>query len=325
MYGSSLTRPKTPKSRRPMSDANLRAFRFGLQVGDEDPDALRRTAGIAESAGFHVLLVGDHVGHSWAPLVILADLAAMTDRLRIGTLVLNNDLRHPLLLAQEVTTLDHMSGGRFELGLGAGHNPQEYEAMGRSIETPTARKARLSESAEILRALLDGRRVDFVGEHYTIRQAKVRAAAQEHLPILVAANGSTILSHAARHADIIGLSGLGRTLPDGDHHEVLWATSRLDEQVAVIRDAASDRWEALELNALVQHVEVTNRRRKAAADLAARIPGLTVEDALETPFLAIGTHAQIADQLLAARARWGISYVAVRNAEAFAPIVELLR
>ncbi len=287
-----------------MSDASLRGFRFGLQLWEADPSGLRRKARLAEEAGFDVLLVGDHVDDGWAPLPILADLAAITDRIRLGTLVLNNDLRHPVLLAQEVTTLDHMSGGRFELGLGAGHK---------------------SESVEILRALLDGRQVDFVGEHYTVRQAQVRAAAQDHLPILVAANGSRILAHAAQHADVIGLSGLGRTLPDGNHHEVRWAPIRLDEQVAVIREAAGERWEALELNVLVQRVEITRHRRKAAKDLAARIPGLTVEDALETPFLALGTHAEIADQLLAARARWGISYVAARDASALAPVIERIR
>jgi len=308
-----------------MSDASFRGFRFGLQLWEADPSGLRRKARLAEEAGFDVLLVGDHVDDGWAPLPILADLAAITDRIRLGTLVLNNDLRHPVLLAQEVTTLDHMSGGRFELGLGAGHNPHEYEAMGRPIDPPTIRKARLSESVEILRALLDGRQVDFVGEHYTVRQAQVRAAAQDHLPILVAANGSRILAHAAQHADVIGLSGLGRTLPDGNHHEVRWAPIRLDEQVAVIREAAGERWEALELNVLVQRVEITRHRRKAAKDLAARIPGLTVEDALETPFLALGTHAEIADQLLAARARWGISYVAARDASALAPVIERIR
>ena len=308
-----------------MSSSSFRKFRFGVQLWEEDRGELRRKARFAEEAGFDVLLVGDHVDVGWAPLLVLADLAALTDRIRLGTLVLNNDLRHPLLVAQEVTTLDHISGGRFELGLGAGHNPHEYEAMGRRIDSPTTRKARLSESVEILRALLAGQQVDFVGEHYEARQARVRRAAQDHLPILVAANGTRVLSHAARHADAIGLSGLGRTLPDGHSHYVRWAASRLDEQVAVIRDAAGDRWNHLELNVLVQRVEVTQHRRKAAEDLAARIPGLTVDDALETPFLAIGTHAEIADQFRDARARWGISYLAARDASALAPVIEMIR
>jgi probable F420-dependent oxidoreductase len=308
-----------------MSNPSLRGFRFGLQLQEADPAALVRSARMAEEAGFDVLLVGDHVDVGWAPLPILADLAARTDRIRLGTLVLNNDFRHPVLLAQEVTTLDHTSGGRFELGLGAGHNPHEYEAMGGAFDPPAIRKARLTESVEILRPLLDGRKVDFGGKHYTIRQAQVHAAAQKHLPILVAANGQRALSHAAQHADIIGLSGLGRTLPDGHHHEVRWAPSRLDQQVTVIRAAAGDRWEALELNVLVQRVHITGHRRKAAKDLAARIPGLTVGDALETPFLAIGTHAEIADQLIAARARWGISYLAVRDAASIAPVIERIR
>lgn len=302
-----------------------RAFRFGIQLMKGDPDELRTAARAAEEAGFDVLLVGDHVGNAWAPLPVLTDLAAVTHRVRLGTLVLNNDLRHPLLLAQELTTLDHISGGRVELGLGAGHSWPEYEAMGRPFDAATVRKARLAESVEVLRLLLDGRRVDRAGPHYVLKGAQVKRTIQDRLPIHVAGNGRALLTHAARHADIVGLSGLGRTLPDGQRHVARFEPARLDDQISVIRAAAGDRWAILELSALIQRVEITPRRRAAARRCAERIEGLTAVHALETPFLALGTHAQIAEQLVRARQRWGISYFVVRDAAAFAPVMQRLR
>lgn len=308
-----------------MSVEPQRAFRFGLQLMDGDRDQLRAAARTAEEAGFDVLLVGDHVGTGWAPLPILADLAAVTHRIRLGTLVLNNDLRHPVLLAQELTTLDHISSGRVELGLGAGHSWPEYEAMGRPFDTAAVRKARLAESVEVLRPLLDGRQVDWTSRHYVLKGGKVRRSLQDRLPIHVAGNGHALLTHAARHADIVGLSGLGRTLPDGQRHVARFEPARLDEQVSVIRAAVRDSGAMPELSALVQRVEVTSRRRAVAREFAQRIEGLAAADALETPFLALGTHAEIAHQVLTARQRWGISYFVVRDAAAFVPVMQRLR
>ncbi len=239
--------------------------------------------------------------------------------------MLNNDFRHPVHLAREVATIDHLTGGRVELGIGAGHSFPEYEAIGTPFDQPRVRKARLAEATEILRRLLDGGPVAWDGEHYRLDGVQVLPARQERLPILVGVNGRTALAHAARHADIIGLTMLGRTLEDGHRHAVNWAPERIDATVAHIRDSAGDRWEHLEINALVQHVSITADREAAAADLAERVPGLTAEDALEAPFLAFGTHEEIADHFLSARERWGISYLTVRSIEDFGPVIDLLR
>jgi len=252
-------------------------------------------------------------------------IADCTTTLRICPLVLNNDFHHPVHLAQELASLDHLSGGRLEVGIGAGHSFTEYQAIGQHFDPPSVRKARLAESVEILRRLLDGEAVTYDGEHYHLDNVRTLRSMQEHLPLLVGVNGKTALAHAARHADIVGLTMLGRTLEDGQRHEARWEQKRIDATVNYVRDRAGERSEQIELNVLVQAVVVTDDRRKAAAQLASRVLGLSVDDALSAPFLAIGTHDEIADHLVACRDRWGISYFSVRDIDAFAPVIERLR
>jgi probable F420-dependent oxidoreductase len=299
-----------------------RPFRFGLQVRGDSAAELRDRAQAAEAAGFHVISTADHVSQGWAPLQPLLAMADCTTRLRVCPLVLNNDFFHPVHLAREIAAIDHLTGGRFELGIGAGHAFTEYAAIGQPFDPPAIRKARLAESIEIMRRLLAGEEVSFEGEHYHLDHVRTMPALQPRLPFLVAVNGKMALAHAAQHADIVGLFGLGRTLPDGQRHEVRWQLARLDATVAYIREQAGSR--DVELNALVQRVVVTDDRRAAAEEIAASIDSLTVEDALETPFLALGTHAEIAKHLQTCRQRWGISYFTVRALEDFAPVIDRL-
>jgi probable F420-dependent oxidoreductase len=290
-----------------------------------DAAALRASAVAAEAAGFDLFQSWDHVVDGWAPLAPLLSAAEATTRLRVCPLVINNDFHHPVHLAREIASMDHLTGGRVELGIGAGHSFTEYEQIGQQFDPPAIRKARLRESVEILRRLLDGEEVDFDGEHYTLRKAKVLRAHQPRLPILVGVAGEAALAHAARHADTIGLMGLGKTLPDGHHHEVRWEPERLDATVAFIRANSGDRTTPLELNALVQVVVVSDDRRAAAEQVCAEIPSLSVEHALTTPFLAIGTHDEIAAHLIACRDRWGITNYSVRSIDDFQPVIERLR
>ena len=183
----------------------------------------------------------------------------------------------------------------------------------------------MAEAIEILRRLLDGEEVTVVGQHYRLEGARTMRAQQAHVPILVGVNGRAALAHAARHADIIGLTMMGRTLEDGQRHEVRWQADRLDATIAFIRQQSEARTEPLELNALIQRVVVTDDREAAAHDLAAQVTGLTTEDALATPFLALGTHEEIARHLVTSRRRWGISYFTVRDMSGFAPVIEQLR
>jgi probable F420-dependent oxidoreductase len=286
---------------------------------------LRRVARDAEAAGFDVLSTSDHVSEGWAPLLPLLAATGCTTRLRVCPLVLNNDFRHPVHLARDLASLDQLSGGRLEVGIGAGHAFTEYAAIGAHFDPPAVRKARLAESVEILRGLLDGESVSFSGEHYQLEGVRTMQALQPRVPIMVAVNGRRALAHAARHADIVGLFGLGRTLADGLRHEVRWEAERLDRTVAHIWEQAGERADQLELNALVQRATVTSDRSAAMEEVVSQIQGLRMEDALATPFLAIGSHAEIAEHLRKCRERWGISYFTVRDLEAFAPVIGLLR
>ena len=160
-----------------------------------------------------------------APGALMA-VAESTTRIRICPLVLNNDFHHPVLLAQELASIDHLSEGRLEVGLGAGHSFTEYAAIGLRFDPPSVRKARLAESVEIIRQLLDGDAVTYRGEHYQLESVRTLRSRQDHVPLLVGVNGKRALAHAARHADIIGLTMLGRTLEDGQHHEVQWQPAK---------------------------------------------------------------------------------------------------
>ena len=299
-----------------------RPFRFGFQItGDHQADpvgAARR----AEELGFDVVTLSDHVGPGPAPLSTLAAIAQGTDRIRLGTFVLNNDMRNPVQLAWDAASIDRLSGGRFELGLGAGHTPQEYAATGIDLDQAKHRKERLAESVEIIRQLVDGETVDHDGDHYRIEGARIDPAHQDHLPILVGGNGAELLGHAGAHADIVGLQGLGRTRPDGHHHKVKWDPARLDAQIDQIRAGAGDRFERAELNALVQRVEITDDRAAALAGICDEVEGLTPNHAAAIPYLLVGTVDEIADHLVSCRERWGISYVVVRDPDRFAPIIQ---
>jgi probable F420-dependent oxidoreductase len=301
----------------------VRPVRFGFQATTKDPAELVRAARAAEAAGFDAFQVGDHVGAEFSPFVALAAVATATTTIRLGTLVCNNDFRHPVVLAQEVATLDHVSNGRAELGLGAGHSFTEYAAIGLTFDPPAVRKSRLAEAVEILVPLLQGEAVTHAGAHYRIAGARTLRPVQPRLPLLVGVNGRSALAHAARYADTVGLTMLGRTLEDGQHHEMRWEAERLDATIDHIRAASGDREPLAELHALVQAVVLTDDRRGAARDLGARL-ATSAKDVLSTPFLCLGTHEEMAHHLVACRDRWGISYFTVRDIETFAPVMKLV-
>lgn len=300
-------------------------FRFGLQVFSapsrrEWQDQARR----AEALGFDSILVPDHVltPGPLAPIAALDALAEVTTRISIGTLVLNNDLRHPALVARDAATLDLLSDGRFELGIGAGHAEPEYTEIGIPFESAATRVARLEASVQILRQLFDGNTVTTDGPHYRLRDHALFPSRRVRL--LVGGNGNDVLRIAAKHADIVGFTGLGRTLADGQRHEARWSVEDIDAKVAQVRRAAAPRIADLEFNVLVQEVQITDNRDAAITEIAQRVDA-DPKMIHEAPFLLIGSTAQIVEQLHAARERWGFSYFVSRTPDATATIIEALR
>ena len=304
-----------------------RPLRFGVSTSSAaDRDEWRQRARQYEAIGFDTLVVADHLGGVLSPMTALLAAAEATERLRIGTFVLNNDFWSPLLLAREAVTLDQLSGGRLELGVGAGHAREEYEAAGLRYDPPAVRVARLAETVPVLRRLLDGETVDHEGAHVTLRHATVGvAAAQPRIPLLVGGNGDAVLATAAAHADTVGLVGF--TAGTGRRHTNLshftWAG--LDERMAHVRRAAGSRAHALELNVLVQIVGVGDRG--ALADEVGAAFHQPAELILDSPFVMLGDAEAMVDHVERLRAA-GVSYVvafAERGAADLAPVIARVR
>lgn len=301
-----------------------RGFRFGLGIVNgpsDDPVALARAA---EQSGFDVAVIGDHIGPELAPLPVLAAIAAATTSIRLGTMVLNADIRNPVQLAWEAATIDRLSGGRFELGLGAGHTPQEYAAIGEEQKPPAVRKRRLMEAVGIIGRLLAGEVVSSRGEFFDVDGACITEPGA-CVPILIGGNGAALLEFAGQHADIIGLQGLARTLADGHRHAVRWNTEHLERQLDQIRAGAGDRFDQIELSALVQIVRITDDAEAVIADVCEAVPGVTRSHLVDAPYALIGTVDEIADKLQRCRTEWGISYYVVRDSEQFEPVMSEVR
>jgi probable F420-dependent oxidoreductase len=313
--------------------AGRRPFRFGvIGEGIRTAEDLRAVAGRAEALGYATLLLRDHFvaepfGDQLAPMVALTAAAAATRTLRVGSLVLDNDYRHPVLLAKEAATLDLLSGGRFELGIGAGWLRDEYRRAGIQFDPPAVRVARLEESVRLLKGLLSGSGASFEGEHYAVRGIDLfpRPLQRPHPPVLVGAGSRRMLGIAGREADIVGI--LPRALPDGTISEELEERSpeTLARKVEWVRQAAAGR--AVELSMMVD-VTVADHPRRAAELVAARngwgaAAGPLVE---RMPSILAGPVEHIAERLQQRRERHGFSYLVVsnRHMERFAPVVERL-
>ncbi|MCU1426315.1 MAG: fgd1 5 [Actinomycetia bacterium] len=277
--------------------------------------------------GFDVLLVADHLDESFPPLATLCTAAEATEHLRVGTFVVNNDFRHPVLLARDAATVDLLTDGRLELGLGAGHMKAEYDAAGLRFDPPALRVARLGESVQIVRDLLAGDTVTFTGEHYTVRGHRVYPRpTQAHVPMLVGGNGKRVLALAAQFADIVGFTGFSQVEGERGVRLTHFTSEGLSRQVEHVRAAAGDRFDTLELNALVQQVATTNNPRGAMEGFIGALD-YNVDDALDSPFLLAGTHNEMAEALRQRRERFGLSYFVVfeQAMDDFAPVIHRLR
>jgi probable F420-dependent oxidoreductase len=287
----------------------------------------------AESVGFTHVVVHDHLGDRHAPIPLLAAVAAATDRLGLCPLVLNNDLRHPAVLAQELASLDVLSEGRVVVGIGAGWNEPEYRATGIQYDRPGVRIERMLESIAILRGLFAEGPFSFDGRYYTITELDggPKPVQKPHPPFLVGGTRERVLRIAAREADIVGLD----LRQKGE--EILDAfEARTDERVAWIRDEAGDRIGDLDINVLrsIGPLAVTREPLKVAREVARGLAARTgvdvdANDVLESPFSMIGTVSDLVAKLRRHRERWGINSILVGwfddpSIRGIAPVVEQL-
>ncbi len=268
-----------------------------------------------EASGFRGLFAGDHPGSGAAPMPALGAAAAVTQTLKLGTYVMQAGVREPMHVAADAATLDILAPGRVVLGIGAGHTPQEWSDVGRERPAPGERAERLAEFVETVSRLLRGEAVTLDGRHLALRNSLLDGLPTGgQVRLAVGGGHPQILRVAARLADVVGLSGLGRTLPDGHHHEARWTQADLRGQLLLIEDEARLAGRAPVIEALVQSVRVTADRTAVIDELRARIPGASAEDIARTPFLLIGSHEEMARQLLAQAADFGITSYVVREA-----------
>ena len=305
-----------------------RPFRFGFSLdGIDGPDQIAKRVRRAEDMGYSAVVMTDHFDDRHGPLVAMTAVALATTSLRVGTMVLANDYRHPAVLAKELASLDQISGGRLEIGIGAGWMASDYEQAGIGFDRPGVRIERLDEAVTVLEGCFGEALFDFEGDHYRIAglDSQPKPVQRPRPPLLMAGGGSRMLALAARRADIVGVNP---SLHSGaiDEHAGPTATAEAtDNKLAVVRDAAGERFGTIELQTRV-HLAVITDDAHALASAAAPAFGITAEQALASPHALVGTVEECVATIEGWRKRWGISYISFTgdSAEAMAPVVERL-
>jgi probable F420-dependent oxidoreductase len=305
-----------------------RRFRFGVQLSTAASAAgWAELAREAEDLGYSSLLVPDHFGDQLSPGPALTAAAAATTGLRVGTLVLDNDFRHPVVTAKEMATIDLLSGGRLELGIGAGWMASDYERSGIAMDGAATRVDRLAEALAVLKGLLAPGAFSFAGDHYRVTDLDGRPLpVQQPPPLIVGGGGPRVLALAAREADIVGLNPAIRSGRVDRASARDGSAAATDRKLAWVRDAAGDRYGDLELQMLLFACVVTDDRA-GALDSLAPLFGTEPDDLAEYPHAWVGSIDRIADDLEARRERWDASYLVVQGPEAMraaAPVVARL-
>ena len=273
-----------------------------------------------------MLLVTDHMGTQLAPIPALMAAADATTNLRVGSFVFANDYRNPVMLAKEVATMDVLSGGRVEVGIGAGWSVSDYRELGIRYDAPAVRVGRLEESVVLLKRLLSEESVDHAGEHYRVNGARIqpRPLQRPHPPLMIGGGGQRVLRIAARHADIVTFAP--QVNASGRARLGTLTEKALAERVVRFRAAAGGRAERIELNVFVFDAAVTDRARSLMASVSGYLRR-AANGIVRSPFVLYGSRSSLRELLLERRERLGISYISVPgNAmREFAPIVAELR
>jgi probable F420-dependent oxidoreductase len=303
-------------------------FRFGIQTSRAgSADEWAEKARKIEDRGFSSLFIPDHFGDQYAPLIALAAAGAATKGLRLGTLVLDNDFRHPLVLAKELATLDVLSNGRVEAGIGAGWMATDYAASGMPFDPPGVRIDKLKESIALLKGIWSDRPFSFSGKHYQIAnyEGLPKPVQKPRLPLLVGGGGRRVLRLAAREADIVGVNFVLAEGMVNPKVAVTGSATATAEKMSWIKDAAGARFDQLELNITVFFTFVTDDRKSMAERIAGGF-GMPAGDVLESPHALIGSADQMVDDLQRRREEFGFSYIVFSGDvfDAVAPVVKRL-
>lgn len=305
--------------------SQLRPFRFGVQAAQAKRradwvDLARRS----EDLGYDVVTMPDHFDDQLAPVPALMAVADATTTLRIGALVWDNDYKHPVVLAKELATLDLLSEGRLEIGLGAGWMASDYDKSGIAYDRPGVRIDRFEEGLAIIKGLMGPGPFSFTGEHYRVTDldGTPKPVQGPCPPILIGGGGKRVLSIAAREADIVGVNASMHAGVVGPDAIASMTADSVDDKVAIVRAAAGPRLADIEMNVRVFMVQVTEHREATIAGIAGAL-GVQADMVETTPFALVGPPSKLVEDLLERRERWGFSYIIVGggDVEAFAPVV----
>ncbi|HEU5005424.1 MAG TPA: TIGR03621 family F420-dependent LLM class oxidoreductase [Jatrophihabitantaceae bacterium] len=310
----------------------MRPFRFLAEVraivtGEELAERARR----AEQSGYSALVIPDHLIGQLSPVVAMATVAAATSNLRVSGFVLNNDLRHPALLAQDLASIDELSGGRVDVAIGAGWNKPEYDAIGIAFDPTPVRQARLAEAVTVLKGLFSGAPFSFAGEHYTITDydAQPVPVQRPHPPFMIGGGGRRTLALAGREADIVGLAP--RILPGGKLDAKSLTLDATREKIDWVRAAAGDRFDAIELNTYPSAwpAAITDDLRGEArrvVDALRERTGveLTEDEIIDSPHIFIGSVDRLVEKFQQLREELGISSIFLGDVGELAPVLDRL-
>jgi probable F420-dependent oxidoreductase len=305
----------------PGDSPKARPFRFACRVSDgrsRSPTEWAALAKRAEALGYATFAVADHFATQYAPMQLLQFAADQTSRIRLATLVLDNDFRHPTVLAKEAATLDVLSGGRLELGLGAGWLLQDYRQTGIAFQDGPTRAARLEEGVHLLNALFSDAPASFSGRFYTVHEldGRPKPHRRPHPTLMIGGSGPRLLRFAAREADIVGFDS-------GPPDPRLWSFDALCRRAEIVREAAGARTPELHLNPDVWGV---GRPRHAVVDQTARQLGVSPEDLDHSAYVLAGSVQEVVDYLGRLRETVGNSYVTIPSdqMDEFADVVDRL-
>jgi probable F420-dependent oxidoreductase len=293
----------------------VRPFRFGVAPFILPSDGWIEQVRHIEDLGYSSVLWPDHFSKQWEPVAALAAVAAVTERLRVGSLVYSVDYRHPVVLAKAAATIHLLSGGRHELGIGAGWSRTDYDSSGIRFDPPRVRIERLEEALTIIRSMWDNETTSFSGKHYQIQNMPQAADLPngERPRLLVGGGGRRVLAVAARHADIVSIcprSQGGTVTSQGMKEMTVEGIRTKTNWVREVAEAAGRRFDEIELNSYAYQTTIIDDPEPIREQVA-KTYEMTVDELAECPFFLIGSAREIQEQLKRLREETGISYFGI--------------